>query len=586
MTMKQGKMSKSNSKNKRLRRALGLLAVLLLSAFSCMTAFASTSDPGSDAEQQDVPYKDGYRILSYVVEADVDINNVYHITEEITADFREDAYKHGIYRSIPTSFTLMRQDGTRNKVNVSVSNIKVSGAEYEVESSSGYKDIRIGSRDEYLSGEKTFVITYDYDFGRDTGKGYDEVYFNIVGTEWSAYIKQLYFTVTLPKEFDHDRIGFTVGRYGGTDSEGLDILLEGNSVVGRTQKPLSPGEAVTIRIELPEGYFRANTLRQILKVLRALAPFMGVAAVLMSVGIANRKKVVPVISFRAPDDMNSLDVGYLESRDKDRNVISLLIYLASKGYFKIRETEEEAEIIPLKGDDVIIEDDREWLFYDGINRHKDADGVVRVEDLRDSFYRQIDGIYGKTESKWGTRLYTKAEAGVPGTVLSILAILIGAVTIRMGIVLSVTGIVFGLAGLIASRNRTKYSDDMVMLLSKVKGFKQFLTKAEKNVIEKLVEEDPEYFYNTLPYAYSLGVTNAYMKKFEGMAIKPPEWYEPVHRGVMPNAKRFDKVMNSMSEHMTYKYESKNWSSSSSSSSFGSGGGFSGGGGGGGGGRSW
>ncbi len=579
-------MSKLNSKSKRLRKAIVLLAALLLSAFTCLTAFASTSDQIPNAELPSVPYQDGYRILSYVVEADIDINNVYHITEEITADFREEAYKHGIYRSIPTSFTLIRQDGTSKMVKAEVSKIKVSGAEYEVESTSGYKDIRIGSRDEYLAGEKTFVITYDYDFGRDSGKGYDEVYFNIIGTEWSAYIEQVYFTVTLPKGFSTDRMGFTVGKYGGTDSTGLDILLEGNSVIGRTQRPLYPGEAVTIRIELPEGYFRVNTLRQVFKLLRILAPFMGLAALLMSLGIANRRKIVPVISFRAPDDMNSLDVGYLESRDKNRNVISLLIYLASKGYFKIRETEDETEIIPLMGEDVMIDDDREWLFYNGITKHMGYDGIVRIKDLRDSFYKQIDGIYGKTETKWDSRLFERAETSIPGAVLSVIAIRIGALTIKMGVALSVFGIVSGIIGLAASRFRSKYADDMVMLLSQVKGFKQFLTKAEKHVIEKLVEEDPEYFYNTLPYAYSLGVTSAYMKRFEGMAIKPPEWYEPVHREVMPDARHFDKVIDDMSKHMTYKYESKSWSSSSSSSSFGSGGGFSGGGGGGGGGRSW
>ena len=37
-------------------------------------------------------------------------------------------------------------------------------------------------------------------------------------------------------------------------------------------------------------------------------------------------------------------------------------------------------------------------------------------------------------------------------------------------------------------------------------------------------DNPEYFYNILPYAYVLGVSDKWMKKFEGITMEAPHWY--------------------------------------------------------------
>ncbi|MDD4146583.1 MAG: DUF2207 domain-containing protein, partial [Clostridia bacterium] len=69
--------------------------------------------------------------------------------------------------------------------------------------------------------------------------------------------------------------------------------------------------------------------------------------------------------------------------------------------------------------------------------------------------------------------------------------------------------------------RTVYGNE---LLGKIKGFKTFLKTAKKPKLEILVREDPAYFYNILPYAYVLGVSDKWIKKFESIAVKAPDWY--------------------------------------------------------------
>lgn len=70
--------------------------------------------------------------------------------------------------------------------------------------------------------------------------------------------------------------------------------------------------------------------------------------------------------------------------------------------------------------------------------------------------------------------------------------------------------------------RTPYGKEM---LGKLKGFRRFLENAEKSQLEALVSENPQYFYDILPYAYVLGVSDVWMHQFETIALQAPDWYE-------------------------------------------------------------
>ncbi len=56
------------------------------------------------------------------------------------------------------------------------------------------------------------------------------------------------------------------------------------------------------------------------------------------------------------------------------------------------------------------------------------------------------------------------------------------------------------------------------------GFKRFLLLAEVEKLEALVEENPEYFYEILPYCYILGITEKLKKKFDRIIMDGPSWY--------------------------------------------------------------
>lgn len=116
------------------------------------------------------------------------------------------------------------------------------------------------------------------------------------------------------------------------------------------------------------------------------------------------------------------------------------------------------------------------------------------------------------------------------------------------------------------------------------GLKNFIELAEKDRLEMLVHEDPEYFYHILPYAYVLNVTNVWSKKFENIAMDPPSWYvgpQPLNSVIFYRS--LTRSLNTMSKTMMAPPPTK---SGKGGGSVGGGGGFSGGGFGGGGGGGW
>ncbi|MCL2818365.1 MAG: DUF2207 domain-containing protein [Actinomycetia bacterium] len=125
--------------------------------------------------------------------------------------------------------------------------------------------------------------------------------------------------------------------------------------------------------------------------------------------------------------------------------------------------------------------------------------------------------------------------------------------------------------------RTPLGDDY---MGRLLGFREFLKVAEKDRIEMLLEENPSYFFDTLPFALVMGVTGIWADKFKDIEMQPPEWFTS-DSGVPFAPIIFMNTMNSSLNTMSTVATSSPAQSGGSS-----GGGFSGGGFGGGGGGSW
>ena len=596
-----------------------------------------------------------YVIDKYDINIKVNLDNTFDIEEDITVYFNES--RHGIYRTIPLKNTVKREDGTETKNKARISNIKVND-EYTTTRENNNLSLKIGSKNKTIKGEKHYNIKYKYKLGKDPLKDKDELYFNIIGTSWDTVIGNVSFTITMPKEFDQTKLGFSAGSYGISGTRDVKYTVDGKVITGTYNKILDKNEGLTIRLELDEGYFVVKGFSDsplVYTLIFIPLIFLAVAYYLWN-KYGRDDLVTETVEFYPPKGKNSLDVGFLyKGRANNNDVVSLLIYLANKGYIKIQEIEDKKmfskgksfKLIKLKEYDG--EDENEKTFFKGLFKSKNE---VTADDLYDEFYITMDKILAnKNRSKNKNELFEKGR--ISKAILIVLMVILTFIIITVPAVLEfgdeedlvfalvfpaigfslvfislfvnndsinmpksskifaiIVGLLFGgfpfifltlpilleakiymiiyiigfisIAGMIICAaymsKRTPYGNEM---LGKIRGFKHFLETAEKDKLEKMVEDDPKYFYNILPYTYVLGVSDKWIKKFEDIALKAPDWYD--------SSNTFDIIYFNSFVNSTVTKASSVMNSRPSSSSGGggfSGGGFSGGGSGGGGGGSW
>lgn len=588
----------------------------------------------------------GYTIEKYNIDMVVNENNTFDIIETITANF--EVSKHGIIRKIPLKNTVVRNDGTTSKNRVKITNLKVN-EKSSVSNNNGFKTIKIGDESKTITGKHTYIISYTYDIGKDPLKDMDELYFNLIGNEWDTSIDNISFKIKMPKEFNKELLGFSSGAKGSTNNSNIIYNVSGNTISGYSITRLKAEEGLNVRLTLPEGYFvgSSNNIDLYSIFVMGLSVICVLIAYALWVKYGKDDIVVETVEFYPPEGFNSAEIGYIYKGKADsESIISLLIYLADKGYLKIEDDEQKGMFGKTKGFKITKlkeydgNNEYEKIFFAGL--FKNGRKSVTKYDLYDSFYQTIDTIKSEINSKENKKkiFETTASGKIKWIILMIMAIFIlisfkpiveyGGLGILpfalifpgVGLTVSCTmlfskgsiaakifgvmwGLVFGgvpwlalvlpalqeatiylvtyIVGIICivillillkiMPKRTPIGNE---LLGKIRGFKRFLETAEKEQLEKLVSQNPEYFYNVLPYTYALEVSDVWIKQFETIALKEPDWYDSTDNF---NAYAFGSFMTST-------MESVSSAMTSSPSSDSSGGGFSGGGSGGGGGSSW
>lgn len=120
-------------------------------------------------------------------------------------------------------------------------------------------------------------------------------------------------------------------------------------------------------------------------------------------------------------------------------------------------------------------------------------------------------------------------------------------------------------------------------LNLIVGFREFISSAEKDKLETMLESNPEFYYEVLPYAQVLGVSEIWTEKFKAITITPPSWAAGDVVDTYFDVMIFNSVMRSMNVNMTTAMVNRASSGGLSGGGGGHFGGFGGGGHGGGGG---
>lgn len=338
----------------------------------------------------------GYEITNYNLDIVVNENNVFVITETIGVNYTQQ--KHGIVRYIPEHYYVLTPNNKRKETRVIVSNIKVeSDTPYTVYEEDGGTNIKFGSSSYTLLGSVTYKFSYSYKIGADTFKNEDYFFFNLIGTEWDTTISNVTFKITMPKEFDASKIEFASGKRSASTTATPVFSVNENIITGNLDKTLKSGEAFTIKITLPDGYFKnAEFISKKMSVIYFVVPLIIAGIYLLLAYIFGKNDIVEPITFFPPENLNSLDLAYVYNGFvSNKDIISLIIFLANKGYLSI----EEKTTTTKRGKT------KTTLYF---NKLKDYDGNNKAEQL------VFDGLFhdGKTqtsESEVETGFYKASE---------------------------------------------------------------------------------------------------------------------------------------------------------------------------------
>jgi uncharacterized membrane protein YgcG len=514
---------------------------------------------------------------------------------------------NGIYRDFPVRYR--GPGGFDYRLFTSVRGVEDGGGhglKYQTSRHGGDLRIKIwvpGAQ----NATRTVTIHYRIENGLRFFDDYDELYWNVTGTQWPVPIDAASATIHLPVQVQGVRAKAYTGAFG-SRAQDASVRATGPLIQIRASHPLALHEGLTADVAWETGVVeRPGFIRRVGWFLRSNWPlglpllvFPAMFAMWWKRGRDPRLRPIAV-RYEPPDGLTPGEEGVLVDESPDmRDITATLVDLAVRGYVTIEEHDHMKFLGLGHSREYAFDLERpkdQWsdlapheeellngIFDDGALKH------VALDDLENSFYKKLSGIkdrmfealmrrgyYGRRPDR--VRAMWLGVAFV-GTVLCLMGGLkladrfsFSGLAVGVGAVLS--GLIVAAIGWFMPAKTAAGA----RALEAVLGFEEFLKRVEEDRFKKLIK-GPKDFERFLPHAMALGVEKAWARAFDGLYTEPPSWY----RGTSPmgfQPSLFVASLGNMSARTGSVMTSH--PRSSGSSGFGGGGGFSGGGFGGGGG---
>ena len=551
-------------------------------------------------------YAQKERIVDYNVDIIVNKDRSLNITEFIKVNSEGIYIRRGISRDMPTKRTL--GDHGVQTVFYDIKSITKDGApvNFHQEESNGEIIIYIGSSDVFIpSGLHQYTIKYRVKNQIAFFDDYEELYWNVIGTNNRFSIDNANVSISFPKGTELDEIYIYTGQFG-EQKEQAGVSVEGNAVTLQTIEKLQAYEGITASISVPKGTFNAPSFFQKRTTLTLL--IMSLASLLIYFFITwSRFGRDPIIGdvgpiYEPPDGLSPAECGYiLNEYVTPKLAVSSIIDLINNGHIHIEKLSNLG----------IFQNQHQYILKNTSNSY-----ITNAEqrDLHAALFRisntqKIDGTYNSSLKSCLSHHKAALEKRHRG--------FINEGNNRSFIILPILWIIGTTALLAFSYYYEPYTEiaklpilvlypifsivllgfylwlikkptvEKVTLKAKIKGLKEYLSWTKKDYVDgyDMDIRDIEHFESLLPYAYALGVADNWQSSFSSL-LKESQFANHPYYEIYMNpyfGTGFSRTMSTSSVPPPPK------SSSGGGFSGGSGiggGGFSGGGGGGGGVGGW
>ena len=551
-------------------------------------------------------------IRSYDVKIVLTERATLEVVETIKYDFGNESH-HGIFRDIPTRYTINNATYKLRITDITVTDEGGRPQTFKIERAGANTRIKIGDPNVYVTGLQAYKIYYTVDRAVEYFKDFDQLYWNVIGHNWSVPINNVTSRIIVPGGSTPEQLRAEcfMGPLGSTITcphYSWGKVKETVAELDSTQGYMEPGSGITIRIRFPKGIlYEPSIAEKIVNFARDNAILLLPVMVLIGMLFLWRRhgkdpagKGTVISQYEAPDNLTPLEVGTLiDQSAQGRDISADIINLAVKGYLKISEVEgsnifgkKDYLLTKLKHVDTALSPAEQKLLNGlfvraTLDANGNSLGSVKLSELKKHFYKTFQEIANDTYTSLTKKGYFTAHpnkvragyliagcliavAGIWGSKMFPSAVWVGSF-IASGVVVIVIGLFM-----------PKRTHQGVLAREHILGLKEYLRVAEKDRLKfhNAPEKKPEVFEKLLPYAMVLGVEKEWAGQFRDIYTAEPRWY---HSG---SGSGFNSVVFASSLHNFSAQANRSLAVSPSSGRGGSGGGFSGGGFGGGGGGSW
>ena len=347
-------------------------------------------------------FAENFYIKDYKVKMHVSKDRNIDVKEELQVYFTN--YSHGIIRDIP------------KKGRDEIQNIEATDM-VNYECTPRLCSVKVGDPYERITGDKTYNFSYKYKIKSNK----NEFYYNIIGTDWDTNINKVEFEIEMPAQFDRNKLGISIGKYGTRGfQDGAYFKVDNTTISGATTKPLGPNEGITLRLEVPQEYFAKQTdyslpIALMILIVSATTSFF------LWFTCGKDDEVIPVVNFSAPEGINPIEaqIVFNEKADKE-GLIALIVYLANKGYIRINTNNGPFAFTKLKDFDDLEYEEREFaeaLFEGKTN--------VKQNDLTYSqtFYKKCTEIISKYNAK-KNKVFEESSISFGSKAIAVICILV------------------------------------------------------------------------------------------------------------------------------------------------------------------
>lgn len=517
-----------------------------------------------------------YDITNYYMDVNVNQNNIYNITEYYNILFFK---KTNFERNILLRPKVYLNDGKFISYVTQVINVNASYNVSEHHDSKNYFVVFPSSKEQ----NETYTLSYYYNMGNDLESNNDIIFVNLLDGTLPTIPETFTFSITLPTEIDNKEIAFYKN---GTLIKGGNINYDVSEkrIDGMVNGNISVGDIISVRITLPEGYFKStiqtdgNSAYFLL-----IIPLVIIGLSIYGTKKYKRKKVKIDNNIDIAAMFDSVEVAYLyRGNITTTDLISVIFRLANDGYISFKNYGSSSKVYfkIKKVKDYDRDNAIQKIVFDGLFVNKDEIDIHDVEGAFNPYYRDAkktlvnkrnrDKLFYAFAKKYKNILVVASYIGVVllqvkplynyiGSyvaaigvsfvvslavallyrikdkiifiILSLFSLLLTGVSasllldFKLSLSVYLVGMILTFVSVFFERKiplRTVYGEQM---LYDINNFRLELASLSFESFRERTEQNPNYFYDMIPYMLVFDLNSWWFRRFKNEVTTQPSWYE-------------------------------------------------------------